>query len=324
MTCNLNKNLYFSTTNCVFTRAQALIWVANGLSVLDVFEKSSGKILSEIIIESPSEKTILLNFKGVVRLDDHSLDDVYLALGENVKQLIVYNGDHLFGEFNKLKKDKPINISQDSVNKIIIIGNNKNVDFSSLVEEKEAVVNKYINRTLENTFTKFEDYQRLSSTPFLANGEFDSKKIIESPKDFMWISLYLSDKLHEFIEHEKLNNVKLISGSLRGAVFTSILGILNDVEYITVDHIGPIHKVYDNSIINIDSVNCNFIYIGDFVFGGTEIKITKVYVSLNGANLNHALVLGSLFESQAFSDFKLLELNSLIDINKEAQFKLFN
>ena len=66
------------------------------------------------------------------------------------------------------------------------------------------------------------------------------------------------------------------------------------------------------------------IYIGDFVFGGTEIKLTKAYTSFNGATLNHALVLGSLFNSEVFTDFKLHELNTLNKISSEAKFKLFD
>jgi len=319
----MNKNLYFETTNTLFTRAQALIWVANGLTFLDLFEKSSGNLLSKIIDSCPEEKSLMINFKGIVRFDDHCLDEVYKSLEGNKKQLIIFNGDHLHGEFIKLKKDKQININHDASNKIIIIGNSKSVDFTDLDSEKNEYVKKYINSVLKSTFSKFDDFKRLCSTPFLANGEFDSKKIIESPKDFMWISFYLSDKLSELIEKEKLNAVTLVSASLRGSTFASILGILNDLDFVNIDHIGPIHKVYDFSTLDLNHRNRNYLYIGDFVFGGTEIKLTKVYASFVGAKLNHALVLGSLFDSYVFTDFKLHELNTLKGITTEAKFKLF-
>lgn len=320
----MNRNLYFETTNLLFTRAQALVWVANGLSMLELFEKSSGKLLSEIIDICDEHKTVLVNFKGIIRLDDHCLDDVYNSLNKNRKQLIILNGEHLHEELIKLKKDKQVNISHDSANKIIIIGNSKNVSFPGLMAERAEAVSRYISTVLKSTFTKFEDFQRLCSTPFLANGEFDSKRIIESPKDFMWFSFYLSDKLSQLIETERLIDVVLVSASLRGSVFTSILGILNDLKYINIDHIGPIHKVYNTSAFDSEYVSYNYVYVGDFVFGGTEIKLTKVYVSLGGGKLNHALVLGSLFESDVFKEFKLYELNTLRAISPEANFKLFD
>jgi hypothetical protein len=320
----MNNKVYFETTNTIYTRAQALVWVANGLSELHLFEKSSGKLLSEIINSLESHKSLLVNFKGIVRFDDHSLDEVYDSLKENKKQLIILNGEQLFDQLNRLKKGKEVNINHDASNKIIILGNSKNINIDDLLNEKRECVENYVIRVLQSTFTKFEDYKRLCSTPFLANGEFDSKKIIESPKDFMWFSFYMSDKLSKIIESERLSDVVLVSASLRGAIFTSILGILNDLEYINIDHVGPIHKVYDFNSLNIEHQNRNYFYIGDFVFGGTEIKLTKVYASFIGAKLDHALVLGSLFDSCVFTDFKLHELNTLRKIKIEADYKLFD
>lgn len=320
----MNKELYFETTNALITRAQALVWVANGLSFLDLFENSSGKLLSKIIDDCPEQKSIIINFKGIVRFDDHCLDDVYKSLEGNKKQIIILNGEHLFGELNRLKKDRQVDIKHDSLNKIIVIGNPRNIDIDKIFLERKDIVEMFICNVLKSTFTKFDTFKRLSSTPFLANGEFDSKRIIESPMDFMWISFYLSDKLTEIIESEKLSEIVLVSASLRGAIFTSVLGILNDLDYINIDHIGPIHKVYDINSLEAKHRNKNYFFIGDFVFGGTEIKLTKVYSSFWGANLNQALVLGSLFDVNVFTDFKLYELYTLREISKDANYKLFD
>jgi len=316
--------VYFETSNTVYTRAQALVWVANGLSELHLFEKSSGKLLSQIIDNLDEHKSLLVNFKGIVRFDDHSLDEVYDSLKDNKKQLVILNGEQLFLELNRLKKGKEVNINHDTSNKIIVLGNSKTVKIIDFLQEKEQCVEKYVIQVLQSTFTPSNEYKRLSSTPFLANGEFNSKKIIESPRDFMWFSFYMSDKLDEIIKSEKLTDIVLVSSSLRGAIFTSILGILNNLEYVNIDHIGPIHKVYDFESLNIAHQDRNYFYVGDFVFGGTEIKLTKVYASFIGAKLNHALVLGSLFDSEVFKDFKLHELHTLHKIREEADYKLFD
>lgn len=317
------RNLYFETTNSIFTRAQAIIWVANGLTFLELFEKKAGKLLSDIIETCSEEKSLLINFKGVIKFDDHSLDDVFDKLEGNRKQIIILNGETLHEDFLRLKKGKNVNITHNTEHNIIILGSSDISELQIQIKEREESKKKYITNTLKNTFTQFGQFKRLCSTPFYANGEFDSKKIIESPKDFMWISFYLSDKLTQLVESEKIDNVVLVSASLRGAAFVSILGILNDYEYINIDHIGPIHKIDNSSKISHLTNKKNYIYIGDFVFGGTEIKLTKVYVGMSGSKLDYALVLGSLFEPEAFNDFKLVELNRLKEISPEAQFKLF-
>jgi hypothetical protein len=320
----MSKKLYFETTNALVTRAQALVWIANGLTYLDLFENSSGKLLSEIIDNCAQEKTLLINFKGILRFDDHCLDEVFNSLVGNTKQIIIINGEHLLGDLIKLKKDKQVNISHDSIKRTITIGSSRVVEIDKILRERDEIVESYINVVLRSTYTEFDDFKRLCSTPFLAKGEFNSKEIIESPYDFMWISFYLSDKLARIIEIEKLNEIVLVSASLRGAVFSSILGILNDLEYLNIDHIGPIHKVYDINSLEEKHRNKNYIFIGDFVFGGTEIKLTKAYSSFWGAKLNHALVLGSLFEPEVFTDFKLYELSILNNISSNTNYKLFN
>lgn len=318
------KDLYFETTNALVTRAQALVWVANGLSYLNLFENSSGKLFSEIIDNCPQHKTLLINFKGIVRFDDHCLDEVFNSLVGNNKQVVIVNGEHLYSDLIKLRKEKQVNISHDSIKKTIILGSTRNVDIDKILGEREDIVDSYIKDILKSTFTEFDDFKRLCSTPFLAKGEFDSKIIIESPYVFMWISFYLSDKLSKIIETEKLNEIVLVTASLRGAVFSSILGILNDLDYLNIDHIGPIHKVYDINSLEEKHRNKNYIFIGDFVFGGTEIKLTKAYSSFWGAKLNHALVLGSLFDPSVFTDFKLYELSILNKISSNTNYKLFN
>ena len=140
----INNRIYFETNNTIYTRAQALVWFANGLSELHLFEKSSGKLLSNIIDNLEEHKSLLVNFKGIVRFDDHSFDEVYDSIKDNKKQLVIINGEHLFEELNRLKKRKEININNDASNKIIILGNSREINIKSLLKEKEECVDKYV------------------------------------------------------------------------------------------------------------------------------------------------------------------------------------
>ncbi len=321
----INTNyISFDTTSYVCTRAQALIWIANGVSVFEVFEKNASTLLSEIIKKTPSQKPIVANFTGIINIDEHALDDVFDALSGNLKQLIIINGIDLTDRIIALKKSKLININVDAENKILIIGNSKSINISLLKSERDTYIKNFISSTLNSTFNKFEDYKRLCSTPFLANGEFNSKKIISEPINFLWITLHLSDLLKKLIQEEKLNNIKLISASLRGAPFASMLGLINGIECETIDHVGPIHKVFDGNITTRPEKNINYIYVGDFIFGGTEIKIAKTYLTINNCKLNNAIVIGSLFDKSIFSqDFNLYYLENLRTISRDSDFKIF-
>ena len=99
----MTKNLYFETSRTLFTRAQAIVWVSNGLSEIDLFEKSAGTLLSKIIDTTPEQKTLIVNFKGIVRLVDHCLDEVFSSLEGNKKRLIRTNGKQLHDQFTRLK-----------------------------------------------------------------------------------------------------------------------------------------------------------------------------------------------------------------------------
>lgn len=105
-----------------------------------------------------------------------------------------------------------------------------------------------------------------------------------------------------------------------------MLGLIHNIKFETIDHFGPKHKVFDLDFLKQKEKGINYIYVGDFVFGGTEIKIAKTYTEMKGSKLCHALAIGSLFEKETFSnEFDLVCLTRLKDITRGvAEFKLFN
>jgi hypothetical protein len=319
------SDISFVTTSYVYARAQVLTWIANGTSILDIFEKNASDLLSKIIAETDPSKSIVVNFRGITNIDEHSLDGVFSQLSDNDKQLIIINGYSLADSFIRLKKSSGAIINILSEYDAIVIGNSKAVNFKNIENEKSTFLKSFIKITLSGTFKPFQASKRLCSTPIMANGEFNSNVIISDPYKFKWISVFLSDKLEELITQNKLSNVKLISASLRGAPFASILGMFNNTDFETIDHFGPKHKVFDFDFVQKEERGINYIYIGDFVFGGTEIKIAKTYIEMKGSKLEHALVLGSLFNKNVFeNDFNLEYLSSLEEITEgKADFKLF-
>jgi hypothetical protein len=319
------EDLGFATTTYVFTRMQVLIWVSNGTSCLGLIEKDAGKLLSRMLNEFDFDKPMVVSFKDIVNIDDHALDDVFSILESNKRQMIILDGFHLVEIIHKLKKDSKANIDSTSENNIITIGKSSSIKIEDIETERKQAKNTFIKNTVKDTFIRFENEKRLSSTPIITNGEFDSNKIISNPKYFIWVTAFLSDALRELIDRTKLKKVKLLSASLRGAPFVSILGMLHNLEYETIDHFGPKHKVFEFDFIKKIEKGTSYIYVGDYCFAGTEIKIAKTYTELKSSRLEHALVIGNLIESEVFKDdFELVSLINLVDLDAGATYKLLN
>ncbi|MFC0778225.1 hypothetical protein [Flavobacterium sp. HJSW_4] len=320
------NDISFTTTSYVYSRIQVLTWIANGTSLLNILEKDACELLALIVSETEANKPIVINFKGITDIDDHAMDSIFLKLNDNKKQLVIINGHHLLGKIDKLKKDSKAIINSNSENETITIGKASQVDFIEVFKEREIYIEKFIKSTISNSFKKFPREIRLCSTPIIANGEFNSSEIISNPNKFIWIVFFLSDKLSKILNESRLENVKLLSASLRGAPFAAMLGLIHNIKFETIDHLGPRHKIFDINFVKQKEKGINYIYIGDFVFGGTEIKIAKTYTEMKGSKLCHALVIGSLFDKDTFThEFDLTYLTGLKDITGgEAQFKLFN
>lgn len=318
-----NMDLGFATTSFVFTRMQVLIWVSNGTSCLDLIEKDAGKLLSKMLKEFDSDKPLVVSFKGIVNIDDHALDDVFNFLDSNSRQLIILDGFHLVEIIYKLKKESKANVDTMSENNIITIGKKISISIEDLDSERKVAKKNFIKSTVKDTFRKFEKEKRLSSTPIITNGEFDSNRIISNPKNFIWITAFLSDALRDLLDKTKLKKVKLLSASLRGAPFASMLGMLHNLEFETIDHFGPKHKVFEFDFIKKIEKGTSYIYVGDFCFAGTEIKIAKTYTELKSSRLEHALVIGNLIEPNVFEDdFELISLINLNELDTGATYRL--
>jgi hypothetical protein len=319
------SEISFSTTSYVYTRIQVLTWIANGTSLLHLLEKNACELLAKIIDKNDETKSIIANFKGITDIDDHAMDSIFLKLEDNKKQLIIINGHHLLTKINKSKKESKAGLDSSSTNETITIGNNKGINYTEIIGEREKFISIFTKSTISKSFKKFDDEIRLCSTPIIANGEFNSSEIISKPSKFIWLTFFLSDKLSELLNSTRIENVKLLSASLRGAPFAAMLGLIHNIKFETIDHFGPKHKVFDLDFVNQKEKDINYIYIGDYVIGGTEIKIAKTYTEMKGSKLCHALVLGSLFDSETFkNEFNLNYLVSLKDVTDGiAEFKLF-
>jgi hypothetical protein len=145
--------------------------------------------------------------------------------------------------------------------------------------------------------------------------------------------LFLADALDNYIKKEiedKEKNpnapeIKLLAVSLRGSPFASAVSLLINKSYDTIDHLGPRHKLFDFELLDNFKKGIRYIYVGDFIVGGTEVKIAKAYAELLGCELNFAIVLSSLLDPDVFKDsFNLITLTRIKEIVPDADYQLLD
>jgi hypothetical protein len=305
-----------SSSKYIFTRMQNIIWTTRGLGLPFLVESDSGNLLGELISSYYPKKPLVINFTRITEIDDHALDGFFNSIKTSNRKVIIIDGSHLFNRIDQLRKGEPIKISNDQKTNLIVLGNDKSVNKTEIETERKKVITLFKNDAVKNCLEKFPKKRRLSSTPLVATGEFNSNKLINDLKSFVWLSTFFADEVQDLINEQKIQKPTLLSASLRGAPFAAAIGMLLSKPYETIDHFGPKHKIFESDFINRIEKGTNYIFIGDFCIGGTEIKLAKMYTEMKGSFLNHAIVIGTQIDPEHFADY--FKLYSLVNLSKLA------
>ncbi len=317
-------NTYLIKDSCVYTRLQGIIWHASGLTNPTFLNFSAVEILNIIYKEINDDRPLVINCKNVDRIVEHSLDLFFDVVFNSPKRKVV------FINYEKIKEEIVGHLYQThrdyfvySDSSILSIGKEYSNEFDKLIEKADNYELEFIHNIICTSFSFFdsthEKFQQLYSTNFLINGEFDATNIISNPKNFLWISLRLADvflKIKSDLEKEnasskffKQSDIKILAVSLRGAPFASSISLLTNTPLSLIDHLGPNHYVLNYEFSEYSKRYTSYIYVGDFVFGGTEIKMAQTYIRMINSELKYAISVGSLLDENLFT--KKFELKSL-------------
>lgn len=321
--------LYIAFTDFIYVRVTAVIWINNGLINVNNLPKASADYLTELYEKIENNKPIIFDCKNVSNIIDHSWDQLFKSIKKNKRSVFFINSTGIeqkislaYNEFCKLGKYQ-------------IIDHFVSISFSDSFEVTEPVLKSISQKLQENcesyilsTFCKHEngEHRLLSSTPFYANGEYTASKLISDRDIFVWLSISFADFVQSEIVKYKIGKekgypLKFLSVTLRSAPFASALSLLLNYSFQTIEYLGPQRNYLGSKSPNFNE-KYEYLYIGDFSFAGTEIRITQMYAYMNGCKLKHVFVLGSLFLEDRFSDFVLHSLTDLTK-NKSADYKLF-
>jgi len=321
----------------IYIRFKALIWHSNCLIKHQTVLQSSINLLEEIYINSYPNLPLVVSFRGVVDTE-RPFENFFSETVSVQKRPIIFIHNESFGdkivesifriaEPHKRPKHEADPEELDVIKVCCTVEKNDLV--KGLIKKIETVEHEFLINAIKACHKPVS--HRLLSTVVSANVEFDAAKIISEPSIFIWVCLFMADKISKLIKEtfhgEAFNpnssNIKLLAVSLRGCPFTSAVSFLINKEYDTIDHLGPKHKLFDIELFENFKKGSQYIYIGDFTVGGTEIKIAQAYAELLGCELNYAVVLSSLLDPEVFKEnFILMPLTRINDVIPDAKYKL--
>lgn len=334
------EKLIFTEGNFIYIRLKALIWINNGLAAHSTLLYSAVESLKFIYENIDTRKPFIVSCKGVVDSGDRVLENFFSDVVNKSARPIIFIHTDSFKDFiinslNKIDETQAPSYEPIPAERIIKVNCKEPIPVLKNINKNiEKIEGKFISDTIKSCYKKDDTGQRrLLSTVVTATGEFDARKIISEPNLFIWMCLFLAESLDNYIKTEIENKeqnpnapeIKLLAVSLRGCPFTSAVSLLINKSYDTIDHLGPKHKLFDVELLDNFKKGIRYIYVGDFLVGGTEVKIAKAYAELLGCELNHAIVLSSLLSPEVFKDnFSLITLTRIKEIVPDADYQLLD
>lgn len=320
--------MHLTFTDFRYTRLKILVWKFNGLSYPNNLDLDASNKLIEIYDQS-KDGFFVVDCKGISTVTDHAWDNFFKRITEKKIAVVFLNDQSLKHEVSIRKREFCIGFQFQESQDYSVISDGAFSFEEGVIKEIKEKITKMINGYVSDCFSFYDkDHVKqqkvLSSTPIMCNGEFNALEIIEDVEKFLWISICLADKVETIKKIGVLNmETKILTVSLRASPFAAAVAMLLNYKLETIDHFGPINKPYEFELID-NNIPTEYIYVGDFTVGGTEIRISKMYANCKGSVLNNAVVIGSLFNKDRFNDFHLEYLVSLEDVRGDVEFTLFN
>jgi hypothetical protein len=291
------------TQDFVYLRLQALVWAEPSTSSPSTVTQPVGNILGQVIAQQSTDLPLVINCFGISCIHDRSMAAVSSEIECSAVPLIFLGADGINDQLRSGMCDRPPDATYKSLAYGLLAVYQKGDQSSAQAEHwcKEALEaeQKHIERIVRNSYKAFDEgMSRLASTPLLASGIFNARGLISNPIAFTWISLLMAQKLDEVAKQTAPS--RLLAVSLRGSPFAAALGFLSSITFEIVDHVGPRQKILEEYSVKPYVRGTPYIYVGDFVIGGTELKVAEMYAATKGCPLKHAIVIGSLLSPQDY------------------------
>jgi hypothetical protein len=315
-------------TSFVVLRLQAAIWIKNGLISISNLTSDAGNYIFHTYQNVETDKPLVIDCKGVLNVIDHSWDSLFKQIGILKRSVIFINAKSIEEKIRNNYKEycEQSECHLNLASSMVVIYHRVQPSLTNILRDVEIIYNQYIKSIVLGCFCHHKEGKKLlKSTPILADGEYNANKIIHQPNSFLWTSIALYDYVEKIIDSEKIGKelpVRLLSVSLRSSPFAAVISVLLDIPLVTIEFFGPSRRSLDEQKY-LKGGKFEFIYIGDFTFGGTEIRMSQMFSFYNNSKLEHAVVFGSLLKPITFPDFKLHPMFDLKELNPSVEYSLF-
>ena len=313
--------------NLVYARMKGIVWCAEGLKYPNMIRPLAGKELACLVKEKKPDDAFVVNCQGVVDIDDHALDAVKKALDETSREVIFINAKPIETYLNNYL-GPPIASYHSSPEECTIVysrGQSINAKKAERLSKRALdLERKHLGKLVKGCFVpNANGWERMSSTPLLATGIFNARSLITDPSAFVKICLVMAEEVEKVVQKKKPLSGRLFAVSLRGSPFASAVYLLNDreLEIEIVDHMGPRHKILEEYSLAIGTRAENYICVGDFIIGGTQLKIAQMYVHSKACSLDYAVVIGCALDPE---DYHIpMKIVPIVDLSKCCPMAMF-
>lgn len=304
---------FLSNGDLLYTRALLFTW--EPISSPTVFTQTNGKFFIkqlENVLKAFSPKHIVVNCNQLSDVDDHALKPILEFASQHSISFIFYSTDNehqLYDYTQKHILDDTSDIESrvvSDVGRFFII--KKSPDFSklcldSIKKEAENLQKEKVKNVVESAYRAEDNIDfKLTSTPLEASGHFNANLINSDPFNFRWVISLIAERVQYVAMKRKLPTYTIVASSLRGAAIAAsvreILYYRGNVKFKLFDHFGPKHDFRNTPSNHAQIEGADCFYVGDFLIGGTEVKLTQAYCKSLGGKLTDAFVIGKFTTSQ--------------------------
>ncbi len=326
MTNDLDLHL-IRDVNVSLIRLRTACWVTGCTSATNV-EASAGQGLAALVNRTSSGATLVVDCVRVNTIVDHAFDALKKAISQCLGSVVFANcealGTDLVRELGDAQCSYMVSQVRYKVYGSADSSTRVNTHFMGPLARAEAGV---IEDDVRSSFFKHDvDLRQLQSTPILASGVFDARRIISRPPAFARVASALARKIESDADPNgadgPFEKPRLLAVSLRGAPLAAAVADLTnwrDVE--VVDHLGPRYQLLEEHSFRQSYGYASYAYVGDFVIGGTELRIAQSYARSKGAELRHAYVIGAALPVEAYKPIDLYALVNLVKCQPLAVYK---
>lgn len=311
----MNRLPFLRHADFVYTRLKAITWVSNESVLPSVVQANAGNTLSAVVQSVEPHKPLMINCRGINIIEDHALDSLKDSLIKRGKPILFTHSEHLLedikralGGYDGIYRFKDSSLKEN----LVTVYQGDLIDRSAIEELVKQVVpleKKTVTKFMADCYQEFPgEKQRMASTPLLASGIFDARRVISDPDRFVWSCLLMADQLEDYLDsvhipqQAKPRKYRLLAVSLRGSPLAAAVGLLTDRQQSIeiVDHMGPKYRILEEHYLRSASFDGDYIFVGDFIVGGTELRIAETYARTKGSTLKYAVVLGVLLEPSEY------------------------